>query len=115
MRIIQTLKLKDDPELIAKYRDVHRNVWPEVKEGIGEVGITNMEIFINGNTLFMIVDTVEGFDRERDFARLAQLPRQAEWEAFVARFQDADPGASSGEKWMEAEKIFSLTEDDEKQ
>ena len=67
-----------------------------------------MEIFINGNTLFMIIDTIDDFNREEAFARLATLPRQAEWEAFVSQFQQADPGASSGEKWKEAERIFTL-------
>lgn len=108
MRIIQTLKLKDDPRLIAKYREVHNSVWPEVKAGIREVGITNMEIYINGCTLFMIIDTVDDFDRAVAFARLATLPRQAEWEEYVSQFQESDPGASSGEKWELAECVFSL-------
>ena len=108
MRIVQTLKLKDDPVMIAEYVEVHRNVWPEVKAGIHDVGITNMEIFLNGSILFMIIDTVEPFDREAAFARLATLPRQAEWEAFVARFQECPEGSSSGEKWQEAKRIFKL-------
>lgn len=108
MRIVQTLRLKDDPALIEEYIDVHRNVWPEVKAGIREVGITNMEIFLNGNTLFMIIDTVVPFDRRAAFARLATLPRQEEWEKFVARFQDCPEGSTSGEKWQEAKRIFKL-------
>jgi L-rhamnose mutarotase len=108
MRIIQTLTLKDDPALIAEYIDTHKRVWPEIMEGIKSVGITNMEIFINGRVLFMIIDTVEGFDREKAFARLATLPRQAEWEEYVSKFQEAAPGSTSGEKWKQAERIFSL-------
>ncbi len=56
----------------------------------------------------MIIDTVEGFDREKAFAKLATLPRQAEWEDYVSKFQEAAPGSSSGEKWKEAERIFNL-------
>ena len=108
MRIVQTLKLRDDPALITEYVEVHANVWPEVKAGIREVGITNMEIFLNGSTLFMIIDTMEPFDREAAFAKLATLPRQAEWEAFVARFQECAEGSTSGEKWQEANRIFKL-------
>jgi L-rhamnose mutarotase len=108
VRIVQTLKLKSNPLLIAEYIDVHMNVWPEIREGIRSVGITNMEIYINGCTCFMIIDTVDDFDREAAFARLATLPRQAEWEEYVAKFQDAVPGSTSGEKWKEAEKVFSL-------
>lgn len=108
MRIVQTLKLKNDPALIAEYVEVHANVWPEVMAGIREVGITNMEIFLNGNTLFMIIDTVEPFDREAAFAKLATLPRQSEWEAFVARFQECPENSTSGEKWREAQRVFKL-------
>ncbi len=108
MRIIQTLTLKDNPDLISRYIDVHKNVWPEIKEGIRSVGITNMEIYINGCTCFMIIDTVDDFDREKAFAKLATLPRQAEWEEYVARFQEVVPGATSGEKWKEAERVFEL-------
>ena len=108
MRIVQTLRLKDDPVLIAEYIEVHRRVWPEIREGIRAVGITNMEIYINGCTLFMIIDTVEDFDRGKAFTRLATLPRQAEWEEYVSRFQDVLPGSTSGEKWREAVRVFKL-------
>jgi len=108
MRLVQTLILKDDPALIKEYIDVHKNVWPEVIEGIKSVGITNMEIYINVRTLFMIIDTIEDFDREEAFARLAILPRQKEWEEYVSKFQEVPVGSTSGEKWKTAEKIFSL-------
>jgi L-rhamnose mutarotase len=41
-------------------------------------------------------------------ALLATLPRQAEWEAFVSRFQQSSPGATSAEKWRPLERIFKL-------
>ena len=107
-RYCQTLQLKNDPELIAQYIEAHRNAWSEVKAGIKEVGIVDMQIYIHGCTLFMIADTVDNFDWERDNARLATLPRQAEWEAFVSRFQQASPDASSAEKWQLMERIFKL-------
>jgi L-rhamnose mutarotase len=44
-------------------------------------------------------------------SRLATLPRQAEWEAFVARFQGCSEDARSDEKWQQAERIFQLYED----
>ena len=56
----------------------------------------------------MIMETVDDFDWEKDNARLATLPRQAEWEAYVAQFQGCDPAASSTEKWQLMEQIFKL-------
>ena len=105
-RYCQTLELRDDPEMIEKYCEVHRHVWPEIIEGQRQVGILDMQIFRRGHRLFMIMDTVDDFDFVRDNARLATLPRQAEWEAYVAQFQGADPSAPSTDKWQLMERIF---------
>ena len=109
-RYCQTLELVDDPELIRRYCEIHAHVWPEVIEGQRRVGILNMEIYRHGTHLFMICDTVDSFDWDRDMARLATLPRQAEWEAFVAEAQGFDPLATSAEKWHLMEKIFSSSD-----
>ena len=64
-RYCQTLELYDDKELIEAYVAEHAHVWEEVKAGIREVGITDMQIYIDGNRLFMIMDTTDEFDMER--------------------------------------------------
>ena len=105
-RYCQTLTLVDDEKLIEQYCEVHRHVWPEIIAGQREVGILDMQIYKKGRSLFMIVDTVDDFDFERDMARLATLPRQAEWEAYVSQFQGAKTDARSDEKWSLMERIF---------
>lgn len=105
-RYCQTLTLVDNPELVEKYIDVHRHVWPEIIDGQHQVGILQMQIYCTGRTLFMIVDTVDSFDWDKDMARLATLPRQAEWEAYVSKFQGCDANATSAEKWQRIEMIF---------
>jgi len=105
-RYCQTLTLVDNPELISKYVDAHAHVWPEIIAGQREVGILSMEIWRRGRSLFMIMDTVDSFDFDRDMARLATLPRQAEWEAYVSQFQGCSSSASSADKWLPLERIF---------
>ena len=105
-RYCQTLTLVDDQELIEKYCEVHSHVWPEIIAGQHEVGILSMEIYRHGRLLFMIMDTCDDFDFQKDMARLATLPRQAEWEAYVAKFQGCDADARSDEKWQLCTKIF---------
>ena len=63
-RYCQTLDLRDSPELIAEYRKRHSQaeVWPEILTGIHEVGILEMEIYILGTRLFMIVEAPVDFD-----------------------------------------------------
>lgn len=105
-RYCQTLTLVDDEKLIEQYCEVHRHVWPEIIEGQRQVGILDMQIYKKDRNLFMIMDTVDDFDFERDMARLAILPRQAEWEAYVSQFQGAKADARSDEKWSLMERIF---------
>lgn len=110
-RYCQTLTLRNDPELIAGYVKEHQHVWPEIKAGIREVGILDMQIYLHENRMFMIVDTVDDFDWVADNARLAEFPRQAEWEAYMSKFQQADPNATSNEKWIRMKPVFSLNQD----
>ena len=93
-----------------RYAEQHPNgqVWPEIAQGMREVGIIDMEIYIQGTTLFMIMDTVADFDHEEAFKVLATKPRQAEWEAHMAQFQDSSAEASADEKWQLMERIFEL-------
>ena len=109
-RYCKTLKLHNDPELIEKYRKAHGigRVWPEIQQGMKEVGIIDMEIYIQGTTLFMIMDTIPDFDHEKAFEELAKKPRQAEWEAHMSQFQVSSKEASADEKWQLMERIFEL-------
>ncbi len=107
-RYCQTLDLYNDAGLIAAYVEEHRHVWPEIRAGIREVGILDMEIYLLGNRLFMIVETEDDFDWEAGFARLSQLPRQAEWEEYMSKYQVSEPGQASHEKWRRMERIFKL-------
>ena len=109
-RYCQTLDLRDNPELIAEYRRRHSEgeAWTEIIEGIKEVGILEMEIYLVGTRLFMIVETPLDFDWDSAMARLATLPRQQEWEDYMSEFQQAAHGASSDEKWRMMERIFYL-------
>lgn len=109
-RYCQTLDLKNDSKLIAEYMKRHseREAWPEIRRGIREIGILEMEIYIVGNRLFMIIETPLDFDWEIAMAKLAILPRQAEWEDCMSAFQNAKQGAASAEKWQLMERMFYL-------
>ena len=111
-RYVQTMDLKDDPELIAEYKRRHSQTeaWPEILAGIREVGILDMQIFILGTRLVMIVETPMDFEWDRAMARLATLPRQQEWEDYMAIFQQCAEGATSDEKWEMMERMFFLYE-----
>ncbi len=109
-RYVQTMDLKDDEQLIAEYRRRHskEESWQEIRDGIKEVGILDMQIFILGTRLVMIVETPLDFDWDSAMAKLATLPRQQEWEDYMAMFQKCKEGATSDEKWQMMERMFYL-------
>ena len=109
-RYCKTLKLEGDPELIERYKKAHGigQIWPEIRQGMKEVGILDMEIYIHENTLFMIMDTVVDFDHEKSMKELATKPRQSEWEAHMSQFQLTSADASADEKWQLMDRIFEL-------
>lgn len=109
-RFVQTMELRDDPELIALYRKAHseEECWKKIVEGIRAVGILEMELYILGTRLVMIVDAPTDFNWDEAMSRLATLPRQAEWEQYVARFQKCAEEQRSDEKWQMMERMFHL-------
>jgi L-rhamnose mutarotase len=114
-RYCKTLQLENDPQLIEEYKKLHAMgaAWPEVTAGAKEVGIINLEIYISGTTLFMIMETTADFDHDEAMTRLATLPRQSEWEATVSKFQKTSEDASSDEKWQLLERIFKMDQSEE--
>lgn len=112
-RYCQTLSLKNNPILIEEYRKIHseEKAWPEIRAGIRAVGILEMEIYILGSQLFMIIETPLDFDWKIAMDKLSNLPRQAEWEKYVSKFQDCPYLSSSAEKWKLMECMFYLYED----
>ena len=108
----RTLELRNNPELIKEYRRRHQqgNVWQEIIDGIKQVGILEMEIFLLGTRLVMIVEAPAELDLDAAMERLSTLPRQAEWERYMSELQDAAADATSYEKWQIMERIFYLYE-----
>ena len=52
-RYVQWLELESDEEAIREYRRLHSEgvQWKEIRDGIRQVGILEMEIYIFGNRL----------------------------------------------------------------
>lgn len=108
MRIVKTLKLVDSSEAIEEYKRAHREIWPEIRDGIKSVGISAMDIYLLGNLAVMVMEYPDNLDIDNAMKRLATLPRQQEWEEYVARFQQCLPGDTSAEKWKEMPCVFNL-------
>jgi L-rhamnose mutarotase len=107
-RFCLTLDLKDDPNLIAEYKGYHQKIWPEITKSIKDSGIQDMEIYLLGTRMFMIMEVSETFSFEAKAQADQSDPKVQEWETLMWKFQQALPHAKPGEKWMLMERIFSL-------
>ena len=109
-RFCKTMTLRNDTQLIEAYKKVHAPgaVWPEITKGMRDVGISDMEIYLSGNRLFMIMETVPDFDHDKAMATLAKKPRQSEWETYVSKFQNTSANATAEEKWQLLERIYKM-------
>jgi L-rhamnose mutarotase len=107
-RYCLTLDLKDDPELIAEYRRHHERVWPGITQSIRDSGIEDMEIYLLGTRIFMIMEVNERFSFDAKAEADRDNPKVQEWERLMWRFQKPLPEAKPGEKWMLMERVFKL-------
>lgn len=104
----QALDLKNDPALIAAYKQHHANVWPEVTAALRDIGITRMKLFLLGTHLFMYYEAPDSFDPARDYQTYAANPRAAAWDALMRGFQQRAEGARRDEWWANMELVFDL-------
>jgi L-rhamnose mutarotase len=107
-RFCLTLDLKDDPQLIAEYKRYHEQVWPEVIQSIKDSGIEDMEIYLLGTRMFMIMEVSHNFSFEAKIESDRRNPKVEEWENLMWKFQKALAQAKPGEKWMRMERVFKL-------
>jgi L-rhamnose mutarotase len=107
-RYCLALDLKNDPQLIAEYKRYHGRIWPEITRSIKDAGIENMEIYLHGTRMFMVMDVSERFSFEKKAKADRENPRACEWEELMWKFQEPLAGAQPGEKWMLMERIFKL-------
>jgi L-rhamnose mutarotase len=109
-RYCLTLDLKDDPKLIADYRKYHEDIWPEIAQSLRDAGIEDMEIYLLGTRMFMVMEVNERFS----FAAKAEAdrnnPQVQNWEQLMWRFQQPLPQAKPGEKWLLMERLFKLSD-----
>jgi L-rhamnose mutarotase len=107
-RYCLTLDLKDDPRLIAEYKRYHEKIWREITRSIKAAGIEDMEIYLLGTRMFMVMEVNEKFSFEAKAKADRENPKVREWEDLMWKFQQPLPEAKPGEKWLLMEKIFKL-------
>lgn len=109
-RYCLTLDLKNDPKLIAEYKRHHEKIWPEITKSIKHAGVVDLEIYLLGTRMLMVMEVNEQFSFEAKAKADQENPKVQEWENLMWKFQQPLPSANPGEKWLLMERIFKLEE-----
>ena len=111
-RFCVALDLRERPQLIERYRWWHRPGGPPeaVIQSLRAADIRELEIWLCGPRMFMVIEGGPKYDPALKAARDAQDPDVQAWERLMWEFQQPLPWAAPGEKWLAAERIFALSE-----
>ena len=105
-----TLDLKNDEAAISEYKRYHAKIWPEVKESLIEAGVLDMEIYLIGTRMFMIMDVDDTFSFAAKATADAVNAKVQEWETIMHRFQKQLPQSRPGQWWVEMDRVFKLAD-----
>jgi L-rhamnose mutarotase len=103
-----TLDLKNDETAIEEYKRYHLKIWPEVKQGLLDAGVLEMEIYLLGTRMFMIMDVDDRFSLSAKAAADAANAKIQEWEAIMHGLQQQLPEARPDQWWMVMDRVFDL-------
>src|ERR1700750_1158811 len=101
------LDLKEEETAIAEYKRYHVKIWPEVRQSLLDAGVTDMEIYLAGTRLFMIMDVNGTFSLAAKAAADAANAKVQEWEAIMGQFQQPLPASRPGQRWVVMERVFN--------
>jgi len=104
-RFGMVIRLK--PDKVEEYKELHRNVWPEVLKTIKECHIQNYTIFYKDGYLFSYYEYT-GDNYEEDMKKMAADPITQKWWALCKPCQEPLKTRKEGEWWAEMEEVFHL-------
>ena len=95
------------PERLEEYKEVHRDVWPEILALIKECNIRNYSIYYKDGMLFSYYEYV-GDDYAADMVKMAADPKTQQWWALTKPMQVPLETRQEGEWGAEMEEVFHL-------
>jgi len=85
-------------------------IWPEVKQSLFDAGVMEMEIYLLGTRMFMIMDVNDSFSLSAKAAMDLANAKVQEWETIMHGFQQQLAGARPDQYWMPMERVFNLAD-----
>ena len=75
-----------------------------------DAGVVEMEIYLLGTRMFMIMDVNDSFSLSAKAAMDLANAKVQEWETIMHGFQQQLPGFRPDQYWIPMERVFSLDE-----
>lgn len=94
-------------DAVARYKELHAAVWPEVLAAITAANIRNYSIFLREpeNLLFAYWEYA-GSDFDRDMEVMKQNPFMQDWWKICDPLQEPPKTRAPGEWWASMEPVF---------
>jgi L-rhamnose mutarotase len=109
-RLCLTLDLKNDEAAISEYKRYHMKIWPEVRDSLIAAGVIDMEIYLMGTRMFMIMDVNDTFSLSAKAATDAVNAKVQEWETIMHGFQAKLPQSGTEQWWVVMDRVFNLSD-----
>lgn len=99
------LKVKKDK--MVEYREVHKNVWPEMKEALSRQGWYNYSLFLTDDgLLFGYFETPVDF--QTALKGMETEPINHKWQKAMAGYFEALEGKRADESMVVLEEVFHI-------
>ncbi len=99
-------RLQIDPDLLDRYRQLHRDVWPEMREALSKAGWHNYSLFLEPDGTLIGYLECEDFDLAKKMMEATDVNKR--WQASMSQFFK-DLGAMAPDQAMKPiEEIFHL-------
>lgn len=107
--LVFIVNLVNNEKKVEEYMAYHKKVWPEVEASFRKAGYRKINIYRFNKSLVMTVT----IPKNADINTLGQVAEAydkkcREWNQIMEGYQVGVPGTSEGQKWVEAERIYSF-------
>ena len=79
--------LRVKPGKESEYREVHRNVWPELIQAARAAGLRHHTVFMKGRILFLYI---EAENLERSLREYVGSPVKAQWDRLMEEYFESE-------------------------
>lgn len=107
--LVFVVNLVNDEQKVNEYLAHHQKVWPEVEAGFRKAGYKKIELYHFNRSLVMMVTIPKNANID-SMGKIAESydPKCREWNQMMDQYQVGVAGTSEGQKWVQAERIYSF-------